>query len=203
MRALWVLGLLLGLACFGWGAAGAPVGGDGWAALFNGRDLSGWTQMNAGEWKVQGGVLRYPGTGDGWLRSNETYGDFHLVVEWRYPVADGEHDAGLFFRAGTEGMPWPRVAYQMNMGPDGSAGGVGGIPSAPKRPELLKKPGGEWNTYELIVVGDKGLAIINGQKAWDAYGFTRAPEGHIGFQNEGYAVEIRAVKIRRLGPARG
>jgi 3-keto-disaccharide hydrolase len=199
MRALCVLALLLGLSCCAWGAAGTPAGGDGWVTLFNGRDLTGWTQMNGGQWKVEGGVLKYAGVGDGWLRSNESYGDFHLILEWRYPVAEGQHDAGLFFRAGTEGMPFPSRSFQMNMGPDDNWGSVGGVPGTVKRPDLMHKPGGDWNTYELILVGDKGLALINGQRAWDAAGFTRATRGHIGFQNEGYPWEIRTVKIRRLG----
>ena len=75
----------------------------------------------------------------------------------------------------------------------------GGVPGTVKRPDLMHKPGGDWNTYELILVGDKGLALINGQRAWDAAGFTRASQGHIGFQNEGFPLEVRTVKIRRLG----
>jgi len=196
-----MLGLLLGLVGYAYGAPAAPAGGDGWIALFNGRDLTGWTQMNGGAWKVEGGVMKYAGPGDGWLRSNESFGDFHLILEWRFTKPEGQHDAGLFFRAGKEGAPYPAVAYQMNMGPDDNLGSVGGVPSTVKRPDLMHKPGGDWNTYELILVGDKGLALINGQRAWDAAGFTRAPEGYIGFENEGYAFEIRTVKIRRLGPA--
>jgi hypothetical protein len=201
MRASWMVCLALLLtACVGRGQTGSQPGRDGWITLFNGRDLTGWTKMHAGNWTVENGVLTYTGGGNGWLRSNETFDDFHLIAEWRYPVAEGEHDAGLFFRAGAEGAPWPRPAYQMNMGPGDDLGSVGGIASAPKRPDLVNKPGGDWNTYELLLVGDKALALINGRKAWDAHGFTRA-DGHIGVQCEGSAIEVRSVRVRRLSAA--
>ena len=105
MPRLWIITALtlLVTACSGQGPAATPPGDAGWITLFNGRDLAGWTKMHAGDWSVANGVLRYGGTGNGWIRSNDTFGDFHLIVEWRYPVAGGEHDAGLFFRAGTEG----------------------------------------------------------------------------------------------------
>src|SRR5439155_18820975 len=90
---------------------------DGWIMLFNGQNMDGWTRMNGGDWAVEGGLLKYRGGGNGWLRTNEQFADFQVIAEWRYPVAEGNHDSGLFIRASAEGNPWPAPAYQLNMGP--------------------------------------------------------------------------------------
>lgn len=200
---LWLgcLALLAGLSAVPAARATQSVRNN-WVQLVNGKDMAGWTLMNKGNWTVENGALKYTGGGNGWLRSNIQFTDFHVIAEWRYPVATGDHDSGFFFRAGLEGNPWPR-GFQMNMGPGNSLGGVGGLDGAVSRPELLKKPGGEWNTYELIVVGDVATAIINGTKAWDAIGVGPGAGGYLGWQAEGTALEVKSVKVIRLTPSPG
>jgi hypothetical protein len=188
------------------GAVGQPAG-DGWISLFNGKDLAGWTVMNRGDWSVANGLLRYTGGGNGWLRSSDQYSDFQVIAEWRFPVAAGNHDSGLLFRTTQQGNPWPEQFYQLNMGPGNNlaslgAGGLPGPRNAPPRPELLNPPGGEWNTYELIVVGDAATCLVNGKKAWDAAGL-KPQRGYLGWQGEGTVLEIRSVRLRRLAGTPG
>jgi hypothetical protein len=81
----------------------------GFAALFNGRDLSGWIipEGDNGHWKVAEGVIDYDAaseaTGDKSLRSQREFTNFVLQVDWRiketpyvnpnvfYILPDGTH----------------------------------------------------------------------------------------------------------------
>jgi hypothetical protein len=76
----------------------AGRGGDneppqGFVALFNGRDLSGWEvpHGDGGHWKVADGVIDYDAQsearGDKSLWSEREYGDFVLRVDWRLKEA--------------------------------------------------------------------------------------------------------------------
>jgi hypothetical protein len=198
MRAWLWLAAAIAAATAGGGTGASQPATDGWMMLFNGQNMEGWTKMNDGDWGVESGVLKYRGGGNGWLRTNAQFTDFQAISEWRYPVAEGDHDSGFFFRAGLEGKPWPRQGYQLNMGPGNNLGSVGGIRGARAVPQLFKKPAGEWNSYDLIVVGDAATCIINGEKAWDASGVGRPEGGYLGWQGEGYALEVKSVRLRKL-----
>lgn len=165
-----------------------------WVPLFGGRSMEGWTKMHAGDWTVRDGLLTYTGGGNGWLRTNREYSDFNLVATWRFPRGD-RWDSGLFLRAGTEGNPWPREGYQVQM-LRGREGGIDGARGAQARSDLVK-PSGEWNTFQVTVVGDTVVLAINGQQATMGTGLTR-PRGYIGWQAEGYPLEIREVYIMEL-----
>jgi hypothetical protein len=165
-----------------------------WVSLFDGRSMEGWTKVNAGDWTVKDGILTYTGGGNGWLRTNREYSNFSLVTTWRFPSGD-RWDSGLFLRAGLDGNPWPRQGYQVQM-LKGQEGGIDGSRGARARPDLLK-PSGEWNTYQITVVGDTATLAINGQQATVGTGLTR-PRGYIGWQAEGFPLEIRQVAIMEL-----
>jgi hypothetical protein len=209
MRAcLWMLAALALVLAGGSRHASPQPAQDGWIMLFNGRNMDGWTRMNGGDWAVEDGMLKYKGGGNGWLRTAEQFADFQVIAEWRYPVAEGNHDSGLFIRASDQGNPWPAPAYQLNMGPGDNMASLSPMGNAPRVrgdravPALIKKPGGEWNTYDLIVVGSSATCIVNGQKAWDATGLGLGA-GYLGWQGEGPHLEVRSMRVRRLTPTRG
>src|SRR5262249_15249279 len=57
--------------------------GDG-TSLFNGKDLSGWTEKGGGKWTITDGSLVGEGSGGGgWLMSNAEYSDFELELEYK------------------------------------------------------------------------------------------------------------------------
>lgn len=63
--------------------------------LFNGRDLSGWTKVvRAGDladpltWTVADGVLKCSGRPNGYLRTEGSYKNYKLTVEWRWSGPD-------------------------------------------------------------------------------------------------------------------
>ncbi len=82
-----------GLIAFLESCKAPPSGGDaggeppaGSRPIFNGRDLTGWKvdDENRGHWLVRDGVLFHDGVaGDLW--TEESFGDFTLSLEWRFP----------------------------------------------------------------------------------------------------------------------
>ena len=56
-----------------------------WRDLFNGKDLSGWIDVNTSPetWSVRDGMLICTGQPIGVMRSDRQYENFILDVEWR------------------------------------------------------------------------------------------------------------------------
>jgi len=163
-----------------------------WVQAFNGRDLEGWTPVNDGRWTVENGLLCYTGGGHGWLRSAAQYRNYSLLVVWRYSRPDSAaNDSGIFLRAGTEGRPWPTGGTQLNMGPGDNFGSVG---RAPRRPDLIRRGPGEWNTYQVTVHDGLISLAINNTPAWDYAELPDRP-GYLGIQAENHPFEIRDVFI--------
>ena len=72
--------------------------------IFNGRDLEGWTIHGTELWYVEDGELvceSGPDAAYGYLRTNDTYTDFELTLEFRQE-ADG--NSGVFFRSTLDGV---------------------------------------------------------------------------------------------------
>ena len=77
-----------------------------WVDLFNGKDLSGWIDVNTSPetWWVEDGMLKCSGKPIGVMRSERQYENFLLHVEWRHMEAGGipEFSPGVMpFRLGT------------------------------------------------------------------------------------------------------
>lgn len=68
--------LLLSIA--GGGVADEPSAG--FVALFNGKDLTGWEQMNGSKFFAEDGVIKHR-QGMGWLRTTEQYDNFILGLQ--------------------------------------------------------------------------------------------------------------------------
>ena len=82
--------------------------------LFNGTNLDGWEIINNGQFSVEEGVLKID-RGTGWLRSNDTFADFVLTMEFRF-LEDGAN-SGIFIRTGPTSADdengWPNNGYQV------------------------------------------------------------------------------------------
>ena len=67
-----------------------------WESLFNGKDLTGWTDVNTSPetWFVEDGLLKCKGLPIGVMRSNKQYENFVLHIEWRHMEAGG--NSGVF-----------------------------------------------------------------------------------------------------------
>jgi hypothetical protein len=146
-------------------------------ALFDGESLNGWTIENDCVVDVVDGCIRLK-SGTGWLRHDNRLRDFRLHIEWK-ALGDGQYDSGIFFRASSDGKPFPAKGYQVNL-LRGREGDVPNIPAASSR-GLVKH--GDWNVFDLEVKRDVASLAINGKRAWSASGFSQL-EGWVGLQVE-------------------
>ncbi|WP_435009559.1 3-keto-disaccharide hydrolase [Tundrisphaera lichenicola] len=87
------LALLMALHVMQTSRAEDNVPPRGFMALFNGKDLAGWTipEGDGGHWKVVDGVIDYDAEsqaeGDKSLWTEKEYGDFVMLVDWRIKEA--------------------------------------------------------------------------------------------------------------------
>ena len=185
MRTL--LACLLTLPLF----ADAPP--EGFRALFNGKDLSGWHGNNphqglklTGEkkaadlakqradfplqWRVENGELVNAGTGP-YATTDEEFGDNELRLEYK-TVAKA--DSGIYLRGTPQVQIWDLHQVFDPKKPDrkphlGSGGLFNNTPGTPGRDPLViaDKPFGEWNTFRIIQKGDITTIWLNGKLVVD------------------------------------
>jgi hypothetical protein len=129
-------------------------------SLFNGKDLSGWrpSDPNAtATWKVENGTLVSPGHGPD-LITDAKFEDFKLHVEFNCAP---KSNSGVYLRGRYEVQieddPVPE-------GPTMRTGSVYGFLAA--SPEQPRRPG-EWQTYEITLVGRVVTVVQNGQTIID------------------------------------
>jgi hypothetical protein len=128
--------------------------------LFNSKDLAGWTpsESNAtATWRVEDGTLISPGHGPE-LISDAKFNDFKLHIEFN--CARGAN-SGAYLRGRYE------VQIEDDPEPEGPTMRTGGVygfisPSAeqPRRP-------GEWQSYDITLVGRVVTVLQNGQMIID------------------------------------
>ena len=191
--------LSVALACVGmfvvtncW-AADAPTGFE--KSLFDGQSLAGWTVENGCKATIKDGLLLLE-EGNGWLRSDHTYSDFVMHVEWK-ALQEVKYDAGIYIRTANGGAPFPKSSYQVNL-LQGKEGNIGSLPGAAST-GLIKS--GDWNAFDITVVEDKVSLVINGKPAYEAAGLKNR-SGYVGFQIEvplGGQFLVRNVSIKELG----
>jgi hypothetical protein len=163
---------------------------EGFKALFNGRDLTGWKGLLKGpldnpakraeasreelaraqveadanmreHWKVENGALVFDGKGRS-LATDKDYGDFEMYVDWKI-LPKG--DSGIYLRGTPQVQIWDPDAEAQN------AVGSGGLFNNKKHPskptKRADKPVGEWNTFWIKMVGEKVWIKLNGELVVD------------------------------------
>lgn len=147
----------------------------GFTALFNGKDLTNWqglvpinkrAKLNpdqladeqkkadakiVGHWTVKDGVIHYDGKANN-LQTSKDYGNFELYVDWKIGK---KGDSGLYLRGNPQVQIWDH--------PSGS-GGLYNNQKNPKDPLVVAdRPVGEWNTFHVVMIGDKVTVKLNGK----------------------------------------
>src|ERR1043166_5939982 len=74
----------------------AEVPQSGYQPLFNGKDLSGWVNVNCAPetFSVRDGMIITTGKPTGVMRTEKQYENFEIDLEWRHMVAGG--NSGLY-----------------------------------------------------------------------------------------------------------
>jgi hypothetical protein len=138
-----------------------PKGQPRWGKpipLFNGKDLTGWTQAaSEKQWKVEDGNLVTPGNGPE-LINNSKFEDFKLHVEFNCAA---NSNSGVYLRGRYEVQI---ETDSIEEPPSHHMGGVYGFLAA--SPELARKPG-EWQSFDITLVGRWITVVQNGQTIID------------------------------------
>tara|TARA_R110000850_G_scaffold141737_5_gene263713 strand:- start:1001 stop:1726 length:726 start_codon:yes stop_codon:yes gene_type:complete len=159
---------------------------EGFAPLFNGRDLTGWfgwgtsdpaklkamspaeleahhkstlEDINA-HWSVVDGVLINDGEGL-FLTTVKDYGDFELHLEYK-TVAKA--DSGIYLRGVPQVQIWDYTdEKKFKLGADKGSGGLWNNKEMPGKDPLVlaDKPFGEWNAIRIIMVGESVTVYLN------------------------------------------
>jgi hypothetical protein len=182
--------LLLGAASH---AAQQPLNQppEGFIALFNGKDLTGWKgllkepydnpekraalasdqakelQQAADEdmrahWKAAEGILVFDGKGRS-LCTAKDYGDFEMLVDWKIEKGG---DSGIYLRGSPQVQIWD-TANRL-VGAQVGSGGLYNNQKNPSKPsKMADKAVGEWNSFRIIMIGEKVTVYLNGELVVD------------------------------------
>ena len=187
----------------------------GFVALFNGRDLDGWTGAVDGYQVVDGAIVCRAGQG-GTLYTRRQYRNFVVRLEFRLPPAGNN---GLAIRYPGTGDPAYAGMTELQVLDDGDPkykdldprqahGSAYGMVAATRG---ALRPVGQWNEQEVTVTGSTIRVVLNGTTILDAdlaavttfMADTPHPgkdrtEGHFGFAGHNDPVAFRNIRIREL-----
>jgi hypothetical protein len=128
--------------------------------LFNSKDLTGWkprsTSVNNG-WIVRNGMLVNATPGND-LVSDRKFTDFKLHAEFRY--APGSN-SGIYLRGRYE------VQIEDNYGEEPESHKIGGIYGFLTPSVNAAKRAGEWQFFDITLVGRVVTVVLNGERVID------------------------------------
>ncbi len=197
--------------------------------LFNGRDLTGWVDVNTSKetWYVKDGLLVCTGHPIGVMRSAKQYENFVLHIEWRHMEPGG--NSGVF--AWSEGkaaegrrlprgmeiqmleLQWPFLNADKAGNPrpiayvHGELFGANGLKVVPDNPrgsrsqsiENRCRPKGEWNYYDVVCVDGVVKLSVNG-KFVNGVSKASIKKGYLCLESEGAEIHFRNIRIMELPP---
>jgi hypothetical protein len=197
--------------------------------LFNGKDLSGWVNVNTAPdtWTVRDGLLVCSGRPIGVMRTEKQYENFILHVEWRHMEAGG--NSGVF--AWSEGtvpedsrlprglevqmleLDWVNLNKQEDGAPapiayvHGELFGANGLEVIPDNPrgrrsqsiENRCKGKGEWNVYDVVFVDGVVKLSVNGRFV-NGVRNSSVKKGYLCLESEGALIHFRNIRILELPP---
>ncbi|MEU4836581.1 ThuA domain-containing protein, partial [Streptosporangium sp. NPDC023615] len=178
----------------------------GYTALYNGS-TTGWSQAGPGSFTNSSATLTSQGgMGMLWYNAKE-FRSYSLKLDWR---VNGDSNSGVIvgFPATTDPNAALNTGHEVQIDATDSAdkttGAIYGFKAADiaARDAALNPPG-QWNTYELLVEGERLQVFLNGVKIND---FTNTDparslqQGHIAIQNHGSpdVAAFRNIRIKEL-----
>ena len=143
----------------------AFAGDDGFRALFNGTNTAGWHLRKAdghNTWTVENGVLKNTvakGEHGTDLVTDQKFQNF--TVKYEFMVPDNSN-SGFYLRGRHE----IQILGDFAKGKTG-LGGNGALYNFKVPDQFVSKPGGEWQTAEATIIGNKITLTLNGVKVHD------------------------------------
>ncbi|HUX55485.1 MAG TPA: family 16 glycoside hydrolase [Bacteroidales bacterium] len=205
--------------------AGMPAD-EGFKPMFNGKDLSGWqglvenpvergkmkpadlakkqaeaNKKVSGNWSVKDGCIWFNGSGEN-LCSIKEYGDFEMITDWKITKAG---DSGIYLRGSPQVQIWDTSRVEV-----GAQVGSGGLYNNQKylsKPvKVADNPVGDWNTFKIVMIGEKVSVWLNGELVvdnvimenyWDSM-IPIFPKGAIELQAHGTDLAFRDIYVREI-----
>ncbi len=198
-------------------------------SMFNGQDLSGWkglvgnpltrasmkpkemaTRQKEADlkmlnnWSVRDGMIWFSGSGDN-MCSVRDYGDFEMYVDWRI-TRDG--DSGIYLRGSPQVQIWD--TSRTDAGAQVGSGGLYNNQKSAAAPlTVADNPIGEWNTFRILMTGERVSVWLNGELVTDNvimenYWDRSIPifeKGAVELQAHGTDLNFRDIYIREIKSA--
>lgn len=198
----------------------------GLVPLFNNTDLTGWkglvgnpitrSKMDASTlakeqqkadsimrkgWYVENNVLNFGGEGEN-ICTTKQYRNFEMYVDWKIGP---KGDAGIYLRGSPQVQIWD--TSRVDVGAQVGSGGLYNNQAHESKPlKLADNAIGDWNTFHIIMKGDKVTVYFNGvlvvdnvvmDNYWDR---TQPifPKEQIELQAHGTHVYYRGIYLRDL-----
>ena len=210
------------------------LSGGGFVTLFNGKDLSGWhgvatmdprkfeamstedrvkaLEKGAADlkkhWRVENGVIINDGQG-AYLTSDKDYGDVELKVDFKIGP---KGDSGVYLRGTPQVQIWDYTDKgQARNGADKGSGGLwNNSRGAPGKDPLVlaDKPIGEWNSFRILMVGERTTVYLNEKLVvdfarWENFWDRKLPmaaRGPIQLQTHNHPIQWRNISVREIPP---
>jgi hypothetical protein len=130
----------------------APVWGKP-VKLLQENSLDGWQASGNNQWVVTNGVLKSPKSGANLVTVNK-FNDFKLHIEFRYLAGS---NSGVYLRGRYE------VQIEDNKGKQPDKHLMGAIYGFLTPSEMAAKGAGEWQSYDIILIGRMVNIVANGK----------------------------------------
>jgi len=205
--------------------AGMPPD-EGFKPMFNGKDLSGWQGLVenpverakmkpadlakkqaeadkkiAVNWSVKDGCIWFNGSGEN-LCSIKEYVDFEMLTDWKITKAG---DSGIYLRGTPQVQIWD--TSRVDVGAQVGSGGLYNNQKNQAKPLTVSDNAvGEWNTFRIVMIGEKVSVWLNGdlvvdnvtmENYWDRK-IPIFPKGAIELQAHGTDLAFRDIYVREI-----
>lgn len=218
-----VVACCVGIACLV--PCPAPAGEGDWTILFDGATFTGWEfdvmDGSAPEtiWRIEDGIVVAAGKGKSTsvLRTAETFANYELELEWRWPDKPGNSGVLVHCSSPRRMNVWPQsievqlatrnagdfwvIGETIDVPEDRIAKGRDGQPSR-RRLNLTddsENAPGEWN-HIRVVVRDATITVhVNGDLVNRGTNCSTT-SGAICLQAEGADIQFRNIRLRPLPP---
>src|SRR5689334_6300462 len=179
---------------------------SGFVPLFNGKDTTGWhlrRKDGHNSWSVANDVLKNTvnqGEHGTDLVTDKKFWNFTMKYEFQVP---DNSNSGFYLRGRHE----IQILGDFKSGKP-TKGGNGAIYNHTAPSEFASKPGGEWQTAEATIIGNRITVILNGKKIHDNVECNKATgseidgkvtePGPIFLQGDHGTVWFRKIEIKEL-----
>ncbi|MFS8617264.1 MAG: DUF1080 domain-containing protein, partial [Solitalea sp.] len=152
-------------------------------------------------WYAEDGKLIFTGHGDN-ICTVDQYGDFEMYVDWQI---EKEGDAGIYLRGTPQVQIWD--TSRVDVGAQVGSGGLYNNQKHPSKPLVLADNAiGDWNTFHIVMKGEKVTVYLNGQLVVDEVTMENFwdrnqpifPVEQLELQAHGTRVAYRDIYVRRL-----